>query len=112
MVWVLAETTIILGHMWLVEHSPKIDWSTGKFCMTIFPVVCGQNTTAVYGTNQLRFSSASYFGRQFGQVPKSEVMPEKVPHQGGPLKASRTLQDRSHHVTSNTTHVDIATTLG
>src|SRR5882672_9817700 len=30
----IGQTTIILGHMWLVEHNPEIDWSSGKVSMT------------------------------------------------------------------------------
>jgi len=26
----ISRTTIILGHMWLMEHNPKIDWCTGE----------------------------------------------------------------------------------
>src|SRR5882672_8443464 len=36
----IGQTTIILRHTWLVEHNPKIDWSTGKVSMTRCPVAC------------------------------------------------------------------------
>src|SRR5467141_3246635 len=42
----IGRTTIILGHMWLVEHNPKIGWSTGKVSMTRFPVACGLDAIA------------------------------------------------------------------
>jgi len=36
----ISQTTIILGHTWLVEHNPEIDWCTGKVSLTRCPVSC------------------------------------------------------------------------
>ena len=33
----ISQTTIILGHMWLMEHNPEIDWHTGEVTMTCCP---------------------------------------------------------------------------
>jgi len=41
----IGQTTIILRHMWLVEHNPEIDWCTGKVSLTRCPVPCGLKTT-------------------------------------------------------------------
>src|SRR5882724_7021787 len=41
----IGRTTIILGHTWLVEHNPEIDWSTGKVCMNRSSAVCAPNAT-------------------------------------------------------------------
>src|SRR5882724_9604128 len=49
--------TIILGHTWLVEHNPEIDWSTGKVCMNRCLAACAPNATAD-DTNQPSISSA------------------------------------------------------
>jgi len=38
-------TTIILGHTWLMEHNPEIDWCTRKVSMTRCPSMCGPTTT-------------------------------------------------------------------
>src|SRR5882724_6240974 len=42
----IGRTTIILGHTWLVEHNPEIDWSTGKVCMNRCSAACAPNATA------------------------------------------------------------------
>ena len=44
--------TIILGHMWIIEHNPEIDWCTGKVSMTRCPAVCRPDATSD-GTSQL-----------------------------------------------------------
>ena len=38
-------TTIILGHTWLMEHNPKIDWCTREVTMTYCPSSCRTRTT-------------------------------------------------------------------
>jgi len=42
----ISQTTIILRHMWLVEHNPEINWCTRKVSLTRFPVSCGLKATA------------------------------------------------------------------
>src|SRR5882724_11201547 len=42
----IGRMTIILGHTWLVEHNPEIDWSTGKVCMNRCSAACAPNATA------------------------------------------------------------------
>src|SRR5882724_5749939 len=49
--------TIILGHTWLVEHNPEIEWSTGKVCMNRCLAACAPNATAD-DTNRPSVSSA------------------------------------------------------
>jgi|SRR5882724_2205105 len=41
----IGQTTIILGHMWLMEHNPNIDWHTREVTMTCCPSSCGLRTT-------------------------------------------------------------------
>src|SRR5882724_4992526 len=53
----IGRMTIILGHTWLVEHNPKIDWSTGKVCMNRCSAACAPNVTAD-DTNQPSVGSA------------------------------------------------------
>src|SRR5467141_2360613 len=60
----IGRTTIILGHTWLVEHNPDIDWSTGKVSMTRCPEACGSNTNAG-DTNRPKFGSVA---DKFGSV--------------------------------------------
>ncbi len=36
----LGKQDLILGHSWLKEHNPKIDWMTGKVHMTRCPKQC------------------------------------------------------------------------
>jgi len=39
----IGRMTIILGHTWLVEHNPKIDWSTGNVLYEqVFSSMCTQ----------------------------------------------------------------------
>src|SRR5882724_2660260 len=33
----ISQTMIILGHMWLMEHNPEIDWHMGEISMTRCP---------------------------------------------------------------------------
>jgi len=53
----IGRMTIILRHTWLIEHNPKIDWSTGKVCMNRCWAACAPNITAD-DTNQPSVSSA------------------------------------------------------
>src|SRR5882672_11087149 len=53
----IGRMTIILGHMWLVKHNPKIDWSTRKVSMTRCPAACVPNDT-VDDINRPKFGSA------------------------------------------------------
>jgi len=41
----IIQTTIILGHTWLMEHNPEIDWRTGEISMMRCPTSCRLNTT-------------------------------------------------------------------
>src|SRR5882724_502297 len=41
----IGQTMIILGHMWLMEHNPKVDWHTGKISMTRCPMSCRPKAT-------------------------------------------------------------------
>ena len=40
----ICQTTIILGHTWIMEHNPEIDWCTGEVTMTHCPSSCGPET--------------------------------------------------------------------
>src|SRR5882724_7436346 len=42
----IGRMTIILGHTWLVEHNPEIDWSTRKVSMNRCLAACTPNVTA------------------------------------------------------------------
>ena len=37
----LGQLAIILGHTWLVEHDPEVDWRTGDVNITHCPESCG-----------------------------------------------------------------------
>ena len=37
----ISQGAIILGHPWLAEHNPEINWHTGKVKMTHCPESCG-----------------------------------------------------------------------
>src|SRR5882724_12829951 len=52
-----SQMTIILGHTWLMEHNPEIDWGTRKVSMTQCPASCGMNATLDW-MNQLTHKSA------------------------------------------------------
>ena len=39
----IGHTTIILGHTWLMEHNPEIDWGMGDINMTRCPTSCTLN---------------------------------------------------------------------
>ena len=41
----LGRDPVIIGHTWLVEHNPEIDWITGKVEMTRCPSECGIHKT-------------------------------------------------------------------
>ena len=38
----VGHKAIVLGHTWLVEHNPDINWHTGKVKLTRCPYYCGQ----------------------------------------------------------------------
>jgi len=40
----IGQTTIILGHMWLMEHNPEIDWHMGDISMMRCPASCRLKT--------------------------------------------------------------------
>jgi len=42
----IGQTPVILGHMWVMEHNPDIDWLIGGIIMTRCPASCGLNTPA------------------------------------------------------------------
>src|SRR5882724_8419685 len=74
--------TIILGHIWLVEHNPEIDWSTGKVCMNRCSAACAPNATAD-DTNQPSVGSADTFADNSASPPRTKscqkVHIEEVP---------------------------------
>ena len=37
----IGHKAIVLGHAWLAEHNPDINWCTGKVKMTCCPDCCG-----------------------------------------------------------------------
>src|SRR5882724_7086241 len=41
----ISQTMIILGHMWLMEHNPKIDWCMGDITMMRCLASCRLKTT-------------------------------------------------------------------
>jgi len=41
----IGKTTIILGHTWLMEHNPKIDWHMGDIAMMRCPASCKLKST-------------------------------------------------------------------
>ena len=43
----LGQLAIILGHTWLVEHNPEIDWCTGNIRMTCCPKSCGMRPVVI-----------------------------------------------------------------
>ena len=38
----VSHKAIVLGHTWLVEHNPDINWCTGEVKLTCCPDYCGQ----------------------------------------------------------------------
>ena len=38
----IGHKVIVLGHTWLAEHNPDINWHTGKVKLTCCPDCCGQ----------------------------------------------------------------------
>jgi len=38
----VSHKAIVLGHTWLAEHNPDINWHTGKVKLTHCPDYCGQ----------------------------------------------------------------------
>src|SRR5882672_6027547 len=87
----IGRMTIILGHMWLVEHNPKIDWSTGKVSMTRCPMACGPNVTAD-NPNQSKLGAADYLAGSLAGSPREKscqkVHIEEVPE--GQSETSKT----------------------
>src|SRR5882672_5826408 len=57
--------------MWLVEHNPEIDWSTGTVSMTRCPAECGPNTTAD-NTNRPKFGLANYSAGNSAGPPRAK----------------------------------------
>src|SRR5882724_6323930 len=41
----ISRTTIILGHTWLMEHNPEVDWCTGEISMMRCPMSCRPKAT-------------------------------------------------------------------
>src|SRR5882724_11579445 len=41
----ISRTTIILGHTWLMEHNPEVDWCMGEISMTRCPMSCRLKAT-------------------------------------------------------------------
>src|SRR5882724_2308502 len=41
----ISRTTIILGHTWLMEHNPEIDWCMGEISMMRCPMPCRPKAT-------------------------------------------------------------------
>jgi len=81
----IGRMTIILRHTWLIEHNPKIDWSTGKVCMNRCWADVHPTSPQTTPTNQVSSSaenSADHLADNSAS-PKSEVVSEGA-HQGGP----------------------------
>src|SRR5882724_4888120 len=73
----IGRTTIILGHTWLMEHNPKIDWCTGEISMTRCPTPCRPKATEE--TNWLNRISANTTWRQLKTHLHQRVHVEEVP---------------------------------
>src|SRR5882724_2185953 len=78
----IGRMTIILGHTWLVEHNPKIDWSTGKVCMNRCLAACAPNITTD-DTNQPSIGFADNSADHSASPPRAKsckkVHIEEVP---------------------------------
>ena len=46
----VGHKAIVLGHTWLAEHSPDINWRTGEVKMTCCPDYCGHTEADAGGT--------------------------------------------------------------
>src|SRR5882724_5396355 len=73
----IGRTTIILGHTWLMEHNPEIDWRMGKISMMRCPMPCRPKATEE--TNQPNCISANTTWRQLKTHLHQQVHVEEVP---------------------------------
>src|SRR5882724_1003796 len=73
----IGQTTIILGHTWLMGHNPKIDWRTGEISMMRCPTPCRPKATEE--SNRLNHISADTTWRQPKTHLHQRVHVEEVP---------------------------------
>src|SRR5882724_10657497 len=73
----IGRTTIILGHMWLMEHNPEIDWCTGEISMMRCLMPCRPKATGE--TNRPNRISADTTRRQLKTLLHRRVHVEEVP---------------------------------
>jgi transposase InsO family protein len=65
----LGRVAVILGHTWLVEHNPEVDWRTGDVRMTRCPESCGTKPT---GRNPL-VEAIPDEKRELRETPKQHI---------------------------------------
>ena len=73
----ISQTMIILGHMWLMEHNPEIDWCMGDITMTRCLASCRLKTTDE--RDWLNCVSADKTQRQLKSHLHQQVHMEEVP---------------------------------
>src|SRR5882724_3066322 len=73
----IGQTTIILGHMWLMEHNTEIDWRTGEISMTRCPMSCRPKATEE--TDRSNHTSANTTRKQPKTHLHRQVHIEEVP---------------------------------
>src|SRR5882724_6758852 len=73
----IGRTMIILGHTWLMEHNPKIDWCTGEISMMRCPM--SWRLKATEETDQPNRTSADMTQKQLKTHLHQRVHIEEVP---------------------------------
>jgi len=76
-VMVIGQTMIILGHTWLMEHNPEIDWCTGEISIMRCPMPCRPKATEE--TNWPNHILADTTQRQLKTHLHRRVCVEEVP---------------------------------
>src|SRR5882724_11342721 len=73
----ISQTTVILGHTWLMEHNPEIDWHTGDISMMRCLASC--RSKAIEEKDWLNCVSANKTWRQLKAHLHRQVHIEEVP---------------------------------
>ena len=65
----LGSTDVILGHTWLAQHNPEIDWTTGQVTMSRCPPSCAASRLATAQQHQVRVATPSPLTRPVPPPP-------------------------------------------
>ena len=72
----IGQLAIILGHPWLVEHNPEVNWRTGEVKMTRCPESCGMGHRTIKASTTISQQLAEKANESVQEKAFEDLVPE------------------------------------